>query len=64
MFIDEGFGSLDENSLQQALKVLNELTTGDRLIGIISHVAELKQIEKQILVEKDNKNYSTIKTIA
>ncbi len=64
MFIDEGFGSLDENSLQQALKVLNELTTGDRLIGIISHVAELKQIEKQILVEKDDKNYSTIKTIA
>lgn len=64
MFIDEGFGSLDENSLQQALKVLNELTNGDRLIGIISHVAELKQIEKQIVVGKDSTNFSTIKTIA
>ena len=64
MFIDEGFGSLDENSLQQALKVLNELTNGDRLIGIISHVAELKQIEKQIVVEKNDTDFSTIKTIA
>ena len=64
MFIDEGFGSLDENSLQQALKVLNELTNGDRLIGIISHVAELKQIEKQIVVEKNDTDFSTVKTIA
>ena len=64
MFIDEGFGSLDENSLQQALRVLNELTNGDRLIGIISHVAELKQIEKQIVVEKNDTDFSTVKTIA
>ena len=63
MFIDEGFGSLDENSLQQALKALNELTMGNRLIGIISHVADLKQIEKQIVVEKDNTNFSSIKMV-
>ena len=60
MFVDEGFGSLDENSLQQALKALNELTKGNRLIGIISHVAELKNIEKQIVVTKNNQEYSRI----
>lgn len=54
MFIDEGFGSLDEESLQQAIHVLHQLSGGKRLIGIISHVAELKQtIEKQIIVSKD-----------
>lgn len=53
MFIDEGFGSLDEASLQQALKLLNELAEGKRLIGIISHVAALEgRIEKKILVKK------------
>lgn len=60
MFVDEGFGSLDENSLQQALKALNELTEGNRLIGIISHVAELKKIDRQIVVTKDSKDYSQI----
>jgi exonuclease SbcC len=60
MFVDEGFGSLDENSLQQALKALNELTEGNRLIGIISHVAELKKIDRQIVVTKDNKDFSSI----
>jgi len=60
MFVDEGFGSLDENSLQQALKALNELTEGNRLIGIISHVAELKKIDRQIVVTKDNQDYSQI----
>ena len=60
MFVDEGFGSLDENSLQQALKALNQLTEGDRLIGIISHVAELKKIDRQIIVTKDNQDYSRI----
>ena len=54
MFIDEGFGSLDEESLQQAIKVLRQLSGSGRLIGIISHVMELKQnIEKQIVVSKD-----------
>lgn len=60
MFVDEGFGSLDESSLQQALQALNSLTQGNRLIGIISHVAELKKIERQIIVTKDNQNYSQV----
>ena len=53
MFVDEGFGSLDSNSLEQALSALNALTIGNRLVGIISHVNELKErIDKQILLEK------------
>ena len=54
MFIDEGFGSLDEHSRNQAVRVLQEMAEGSRLIGIISHVSELKQeIEDQLLVNKD-----------
>ena len=54
MFVDEGFGSLDEESLQQALRALTGLTEGNRLVGIISHVSELKdRIDKQIIVTKD-----------
>ena len=54
MFIDEGFGSLDEEARNQAVKILKELAGGERLIGIISHVTELKnQIDDQLLVEKD-----------
>ena len=54
MFVDEGFGSLDEESLQQALRALTGLTEGSRLVGIISHVSELKdRIDKQIIVTKD-----------
>ena len=53
MFVDEGFGSLDKESLQLAIATLQELTEGDRLVGIISHVQELKaQIDKQIVVTK------------
>lgn len=53
MFVDEGFGSLDSNSLEQALGALHELTYGNRLVGIISHVNELKErIDKKILLEK------------
>ena len=55
MFIDEGFGSLDEHSRQQAVRVLREMAGGSRLIGIISHVTELKlEIEDQIIVTKDD----------
>ena len=54
MFIDEGFGALDENALRQAIRMLNALADGSRLIGVISHVAELKaEIPAQIIVKKD-----------
>jgi exonuclease SbcC len=54
MFVDEGFGSLDEETLSKAIDVLAGLTEGNRLVGIISHVEELKQrIDKQIVVKKD-----------
>jgi exonuclease SbcC len=43
LFIDEGFGSLDSESLDNAIKTLMELQSGGRLVGIISHVAELKE---------------------
>ncbi len=53
MFIDEGFGGLDAISLEQAIGVLNSLTQSDRLIGIISHVPDLKErIDKKIYVKK------------
>lgn len=53
MFIDEGFGSLDEESLNQAMKALHGLAEGQRMVGIISHVAELKErIDKKILITK------------
>ena len=54
MFVDEGFGSLDDESLSQAMKALVGLTEGEKLVGIISHVSELKErIDKQILVTKE-----------
>ena len=54
MFIDEGFGSLDEESLNLAIRVLNELGEGRRLVGIISHVAALQEkIQRQIIVTKE-----------
>ena len=53
MFIDEGFGTLDEGSLRNALRVLGDLAEGKRLIGIISHVRDLEErIEKRIRVTK------------
>lgn len=51
LFIDEGFGALDNESLEQAINILSSLATGDRLVGIISHVAELKErIEHKLVV--------------
>ncbi len=53
MFVDEGFGSLDEEALHQAMKALGRLTEGNRLVGVISHVPQLKeQIEQKIIVTK------------
>lgn len=53
MFVDEGFGSLDEEALSQAVKALSSLADGHRMVGIISHVAELKdRIENKIIVTK------------
>ena len=60
MFVDEGFGSLDRDSVEQALKALSDLTEGNRLIGIISHVEQLKKIDKQIVVTKDRDGGSRI----
>lgn len=61
MFIDEGFGSLDENALCSSIDVLLELADGKRLIGIISHVQELEErIDKQIVVTK-TPNGSTVR---
>ncbi len=55
MFIDEGFGSLDEHSRNQAVKVLKDMAESDRLIGIISHVTEMKQeIDSQLVVKRDD----------
>ena len=54
MFVDEGFGSLDDESLRQALTALAGLAEGNRLVGIISHVNELKEkIDRQIVVRKN-----------
>ena len=59
MFVDEGFGSLDDGSREQAIKVLNELAGDSRLVGIISHVNELKeQIDNKLIVTKTEKGSS------
>ena len=54
LFVDEGFGSLDSEALSKAYNTLAGLTEGNRLVGIISHVPELKErIDKQIVVTKE-----------
>ncbi|MBO5313225.1 MAG: SMC family ATPase [Clostridia bacterium] len=61
MFVDEGFGSLDEESLEQAIRALQGLTDGNRIVGIISHVSELKsKIDKQIIITKEKSGGSRI----
>lgn len=64
MFVDEGFGSLDEESLAQAIRALTGLTEGKRLVGIISHVTELKEkIDKQIIVTKEKTGGSRVEIV-
>lgn len=64
MFVDEGFGSLDGDSLDQAMKALMSLADGNRLVGIISHVNELKErIDTQIVVTKEKTGGSFVKIV-
>ncbi|MDO4869430.1 MAG: SMC family ATPase [Bacillota bacterium] len=64
MFVDEGFGSLDEDTLSQAMRALSRVAESDRLVGIISHVAELKEkISRQVVVTKDKTRGSSVKII-
>ena len=59
MFVDEGFGSLDKDSLEQAVAMLKELATDNRIVGIISHVEELKEcIDRKILLKKSTQGSS------
>ena len=61
MFVDEGFGSLDSETLETAIRTLTELSNEDRLVGIISHVEALRnRIEKQIVVTKDRTSGSRV----
>ena len=64
LFLDEGFGSLDDESLEQAMRVLAGLTEGDRLVGIISHVGALKdRIDRQVIVRKARTGGSTVELV-
>ena len=64
MFVDEGVGSLDTETLRQAINTLSALSEGRRLVGIISHVAELRErIDKQIVVRKDASGGSRIEIV-
>ena len=64
MFVDEGFGSLDDESLDQAMKALLGLAESNKLVGIISHVNELKErIDKQIVVTKEKTGGSKLEVV-
>jgi DNA repair protein SbcC/Rad50 len=62
LFVDEGFGSLSGNALEQAMKALNSLSNDNRLVGIISHVSELKDRidDKQVIVTKERTGGSKV----
>ena len=65
MFVDEGFGTLDESTLNQAMEALRGLTEGKRMVGIISHVTELKErIDKKIIVLKNKNSQEVGSTIS
>ena len=63
LFIDEGFGSLDEDMLDNALAVFNALTGGDRLVGIISHVDKLSASIPQKIIVKNGPKGSSLKIV-
>ena len=64
MFIDEGFGTLDDDALQKAMDALIRLASGNRMVGIISHVSELRErIDQQIVVRKDRNGSSHVELI-
>ena len=65
MFVDEGFGSLDQETLDQAMNAMQDLTEGgERLVGIISHVSELKtRIGRQIVVKKTREGGSRTRVV-
>lgn len=64
LFIDEGFGTLDDDKLDRAVEVLNDLTEGDCLVGVISHVGKLEEsIAQKILVKKTAGKGSYVKSI-
>lgn len=62
MFVDEGFGSLDDESLEQAMRALADLTEGRRLVGVISHVDALKErIDRKMVVTKAREQGSSVR---
>ncbi len=65
LFIDEGFGALDEDTLENALNLLEKLQSeNDKMVGVISHVKELKErISVQICLEKNSQGFSKIKIV-
>ncbi len=64
LFVDEGFGSLDEETLRLAMRALHEMAEGNRLIGIISHVGELQQqINRRIVVKRNRDGTSRAEII-
>lgn len=64
MFVDEGFGSLDDGAFQKAMQTMSQLGEGRRLVGVISHVAGLKErIDRQIIVKKDRSGGSRAEVV-